>query len=226
MTSTSVRASSTTHTPTGRANNALSPSASPPSGSSTFAATGRPLGPHPLDSSPTSCYGPIPRRKRLATHLRRQYRISRTPTSHGLNAPCPRSTTPPRVCSNVDAPRRPAHMPLHHLFPLGCFSDTYHAQAILLVDRNGRVHPFVAPPLSQVPGAQDFASNNSLAYPFFAVIKQPRHPRQRGLLRPPTLNASRQRLHPPFYGPLQPPRRHVHHYRGPVHRLQHGRHRC
>ena len=51
---------------------------------------------------------------------------------------------------------------------------------------------------SSVPGAQDVAPNNSLAYPLLAVSKRPRHPCRRGLLRPPNINASRQRLHPPF----------------------------
>ena len=85
----------------------------------------------------------------------------------------------------------PAHMPLDHLLPLRCFSHIQHAQAFLLVDRHGRFHPLVAPPLSQVSGAQDCAPKNSLVYPFHAVTKRPRHSRQRGLLRPPTLNASR-----------------------------------
>ena len=59
-------------------------------------------------------------------------------------------------------------------------------------------------PLPQVPGEQGFAPNNSLAYPFLVVTKRLRHSRQRVLLWPPTFNASRQRLHTPFYGPLQP----------------------
>ena len=65
--------------------------------------------------------------------------------------------------------------------------------------------PTVAPRLPQVPGSQNFAPHNSLAYPFPAVTQRPRHPRQLGILRPPPLNASRQRRHPPFYGSLQPP---------------------
>ena len=67
------------------------------------------------------------------------------------------STHPPGSRSNIDAPMGLTHMPLRHLLALGCFSDTYHAQALLLVDWHGHFRPLVAPPLSQGPGVQDFA---------------------------------------------------------------------
>ena len=70
----SVLASSTKHTPTARAKSTLSPSAPPPSGSSPWVhiRRHRPLGPHSIDWSPTSCGGPTPRRTKPATHYRRQ----------------------------------------------------------------------------------------------------------------------------------------------------------
>ena len=94
-----------------------------------FTTTGRPLGLHPLDPSPTSGGGPDPRRKRPATQRQRQHRSFRPSTIHGLNAPCLHSSTPapcptpPHLRSSVDAPMGLTHMPLHHLLPLGFFSD-------------------------------------------------------------------------------------------------------
>ena len=107
--------------------------------------------------------GPRPRRERSAAYNRRRHSPSRSPSTRG--SPGPNSydyTAAPHIATshlrpNVDATVGPAHMPLQHLLPPGCFSDTQHASALLLVDWHGHLRPLVAPPLPQVPGAKVFA---------------------------------------------------------------------
>ena len=184
----------------------------------TFTTTGRPLVLHSFDLSPTSLGGPRPRCERSAAYNRGRHSPSRSPNTHGSSGPNSSDyTVAPHIATshlrpNVDATMGPAHMPLHHLLPPGCCSDTQHAYALLVVDRYGHLHPLVAPPLPQGPGAKVFAPKTSLAHSLRATTKRPRYSRQRRLFRAFAHHASGQRLYSPFHRPFQPPRRHVRHY--------------
>ena len=71
----------------------------------------------------------------------------------------------------------------------------------LLVDRHG--HPPVggSAAVSCAKRAR-LRAKQFAGLPFPCRYQRPRHPRERGQLRPPTLTASTQRLHPPFTDPF------------------------
>ena len=62
---------------------------------------------------------------------------------------------------------------------LGCFLDAQHAYALFRLNRHGRLHPLVAPPLPQVPGGQEIVPNTFLVYPLLTATTRTGHPRQR-----------------------------------------------
>ena len=146
-----------------------------------FATTGRPLGLHP---------------EVLALAAKRQLHTTDddtvllvhrpfTPSSLHDYTTLPPSLTPPRrVYFPIDAPVGSALIPRNHLISRGRFSDTQHAYALLVLDPHGHLHPLVAPPLPQAPGAQDIAPNKYLAYPFLSATERPQLPRQRRLFGP------------------------------------------
>lgn len=84
-----------------------------------------------------------------------------------LALPYPRpSTHPPVSAFRDDAPVGSAQVTRHHLLPLVCFLDPQHASALLLVGWHEYLHPLGAPPLSEIPRAQDFAPHKIAGLPF------------------------------------------------------------
>lgn len=169
------RASSVAATPTGRANNAPNPSA-PPTFDCTRWAHLRHGGATHWATPPWSV-APFFRRS-LPSPENVNYTSPTTRPSFPSadhtqlhrsmpTLPCLRpSNYPPVSAFRDDEPVGSARVTRHHLFLLECLLGCSAGFALFLVGLHGYLHPLVAPPLSEMPGAQDFARNKIDGLPF------------------------------------------------------------